>query len=98
MSEAIQTNNPEVVVALVEELLQRGGLELALANRQPDELEMLLSFVNWKLPDHRYQHVLTQLLRFVMDMYAGVLLSADPEIKAEPVLKNFNELHSAVTE
>ena len=54
LSEAIRTNNPEVVVALIEELMQRGGLELALANRQPDELELLLSFIKWKLPDHRY--------------------------------------------
>ena len=85
-------------MALVEELLQRGGLELALANRQPDELEMLLSFIKWKLSDHRYQHVLAQLLRFVIDMYSGVLMSADPEIKAEPVLKKFDELHSTVNE
>ena len=31
-------NNPEVVLSLIEELIQRGGLEIAIANRSPEEL------------------------------------------------------------
>lgn len=42
--------------------------------------------------------MLVQLLRFIIDMYSAVLLSADPEIKAEPVLKKFDELNRTVSE
>ena len=46
--------NPEVVIALLEELIQRGGLEIALANRSPEELLLVLKFIVWKISDGRY--------------------------------------------
>ena len=44
-----------------------------MANRSPDELMALLKFIQWKISDYRYQNVLIQVLRFVIDMYQGVL-------------------------
>ena len=34
--------NPEIVIALFEELMVRGGLEISLARRDPEELLMVL--------------------------------------------------------
>jgi len=34
--------NPEIVIALLEELIVRGGLEISLARRDPEELLMVL--------------------------------------------------------
>jgi len=60
LNEAIDQGNPEVVLTLIEELIQRGGksLEIALANRSPEELQKLIDFIKWKIRDYRYQHVL----------------------------------------
>jgi hypothetical protein len=73
LNDALEQNNPETVLALFEELIQRGGLEIALANRSPDELQTLLEFIKWKVCDYRYQNVLLQVLRFLVDMYQGVI-------------------------
>ena len=73
LNSALDYNNPETIVALVEELIQRGALEISLANRSEDELESVLKFVQWKITDYRYQHVCVQILRFVLDMYQGIL-------------------------
>lgn len=58
MNKAIQSGNPEIVLALIEELIQRSSLEVALANRSEKELEDLLKFVKWKIQDIKYQSVL----------------------------------------
>jgi len=38
--------------------MQRGGLEIAIANRDPQELEALAKFIKWKISDHRFSGVL----------------------------------------
>lgn len=59
LNAALEQKNPEVTMALVEELIQRGnGLEIALSNRSPDELKMVVKFIQWKVQDYRYQNVL----------------------------------------
>ena len=59
LNAALEQKNPEVTMALVEELIQRGnGLEIALSNRSPDELKMVVTFIQWKVQDYRYQNVL----------------------------------------
>jgi hypothetical protein len=67
LNEAIDQQNPEVV------LIHRGALEIALSNRSEDELKKLVGFIKWKISDYRYQTVLLQVLRFVIDMYQGIL-------------------------
>jgi len=56
----------------LEELLERNGLEIALANRSEDELAVLLEFLIWKLGDHRYGGLLVQVARVTVDMYAAI--------------------------
>lgn len=73
MNSALQQKNPEIVVALIEELVERGGLEIALAKRSEQELIQLLEFLYWKMLDHRYQNVLIEVFRITLDMYSGVI-------------------------
>jgi len=54
LNQALEQQNPEVVCTLLEELIQRDALELALANRSPDELMSLVQFIQWKISDYRY--------------------------------------------
>ena len=73
LNEAIDQQNPEVVLALMEELIHRGALEIALSNRSEPELVKLVEFIQWKVTDYRYQPLLLQVFRFLIDMYSGVL-------------------------
>lgn len=47
-------NSPETVLALMEELIIRNGLEIALSNRNEEELEDIVNFIIIKISDHRY--------------------------------------------
>ena len=58
LTQAIDSKNPEVVIALIEELVHRNGLEIALANRSEADLVKVLEFIQWKVSDYRYQSVL----------------------------------------
>ena len=77
LNQALATKNPEVILALFEELVERGGLESSLAGRSPDGLLQLGDFLAWKLADHRYQSLLVEVARIVLDMYSGPLLLAN---------------------
>ena len=69
------------MIALFEELIQRGALEISLANRSPEELLKVADFIKWKISDYRYQNILVQVLRFLVDMYQGVLGSGnEPQV------------------
>lgn len=60
-------------MALFEELIERGGLEISLANYSENELCKVLEFLSDKGFDHRYQSVLTEVLRIILDMYSAVI-------------------------
>ena len=36
-----------------------------------------MDFLVWKLPDHRYSHVLLEVARIVLDMYSAVIGLSD---------------------
>jgi nitrogen regulatory protein PII-like uncharacterized protein len=72
LNKALQTGNPEVIVALCEELVERGALFVAIGSRSEEELEQLLKFLIWKVGDHRYATVLIEITRITIDMYTGV--------------------------
>jgi U3 small nucleolar RNA-associated protein 15 len=77
LNSALNTKNPEVVVALFEELVERNGLFIALANRSEVELCQVLEFLVWKISDYRYSNVLVEVARIVLNMYAGVIGLSD---------------------
>ena len=78
LTQALTTKNPEVVLALIEELIERGALEKALAGRSVEGLSQITNFLTWKLADHRYQGVLVEVARVLIDMYSAPLILADP--------------------
>lgn len=59
-------------MALIEELVCRGGVFVALSNRSEEELSELLQFLIWKVADHRFSSVLLEVTRITIDMYSGV--------------------------
>ena len=73
LNNALETRNPEVVLSLIEELVEREGLYIAIGNRSEQELVQLVEFLIWKLPDYRYSQVLTEVARITIDMYASVI-------------------------
>ncbi len=77
LTSALATKNPEVIVALIEELVERDGLFIALGNRSEQELCVLLEFLVWKISDYRYSNVLIEVARIVLNMYAGVVGLSD---------------------
>lgn len=77
MNAALNGQNPEVVLSLIEELVDRDSLHIALANRDEDEVVKLMDFLIWKVSDHRYANVLLEVARITLDMYAGVVGLSD---------------------
>lgn len=57
---------------MFEELIERKGLEIALANRSESELEELLKFILWKVSDYKFQSIIIEVTRMILDMYMGV--------------------------
>ena len=72
LDKAVESKNPEVVVALLEDLCERGGVHQAVAMRSEDSLCLLMEFLVWKVADHRYCQVLLPVTRMLVEMYAGV--------------------------
>lgn len=93
LNTALLGRNPEVILSLIEELVERDALYIALGSRSQDELVNLLDFLIWKLPDHRYAQVLLEVARITLDMYAGVIGLSD---KIDNKL--FNQLNIMVDE
>jgi U3 small nucleolar RNA-associated protein 15 len=77
LSSAIKLGNPEVVMALIEELIERGVLERALAGRGPTEFKQVVDFIKWKLTDHRFQCLLLEVTRVLLDMYSAPLINCE---------------------
>lgn len=73
LNKALASGNPEVVVALFEELVERGALYTAIGSRSEEELQSLLKFLVWKVGDYRYAAVLLEVTRITIDMYSAVL-------------------------
>lgn len=88
LNKALADGNPEVVVALFEELVERGALYTAIGSRSEQELEELMTFLVWKIADHRFSNVLLDVTRITIEMYSGVLgLASSTQKKLEELEK-----------
>jgi U3 small nucleolar RNA-associated protein 15 len=70
---ALVTQRAPVVVSVVEELVQRGGLRIALSGRDHHTLEPILSFAVRQIDNPQYATVVIDLANFILDMYTSVL-------------------------
>jgi len=77
LNAALKSNNPEIILSLIEELVERDALCIAIGNRDEEEVVKLFDFLIWKLPDHRYTQVLLEVARLSLDMYSGVIGLSD---------------------
>ncbi|CAK9191165.1 unnamed protein product [Sphagnum troendelagicum] len=76
LSSALSTSDPTVVVAVMEELVARGGLVAALSRRDVSSLEPLLAFICKYVVMPKQARLLVPIAHQVLDMYAGILGSS----------------------
>lgn len=70
---AVKTTRPAVVVSMLEELIQRDALILALSNRNEASLEPLVAFLLKYITNPRYASLLVDVANVTVDLYAPVL-------------------------
>ncbi|KAL7753921.1 U3 small nucleolar RNA-associated protein 15 [Sorochytrium milnesiophthora] len=68
-----ETHRAAVVVSLIDELLERGGLEIALQGRTEDSLQPLLKFLHRHATHPVHAPTLAHVIDSLIDLYARVL-------------------------
>lgn len=69
LDSALKKNNVEMIMSVLEELIDRNALKLALLNRSEEDLEQLLNFVLWKIKDPKTQNILVHVFNLIIDYY-----------------------------
>lgn len=87
---ALEKNDPDIIVSLFEEFIQRSSLEIALSNRSEEELITLISFLIWKISDYRFSDLLIEVAKILIDMYSWVIGHS------AKVLKKFEDLYAKI--
>ena len=72
LDESLETRNPQVVVAVLEELGKRQGLTIALSNRDEETLEPILSFTCRYITRPRFSSLLIGVANTLIDIYGSV--------------------------
>lgn len=70
---ALKDGSPEVVVSVVEELVQRNGLRIALQGRDHNSLQPVVAFLARHITAPPFSQVLIGVANLLLDMYAPVL-------------------------
>ncbi|KAJ3054425.1 snoRNA-binding rRNA-processing protein [Rhizophlyctis rosea] len=64
---------PVVIVSLLEELIHRSALRIALAGRDDRSLEPIITFLMRRFDDPRWSSILLDVTNVVLDLYENVL-------------------------
>ena len=70
---ALKDGSPEVVVSVVEELVQRNGLRIALQGRDQQSLQPVVAFLARQITSPPFTPTLIGVANLLLDMYAPVL-------------------------
>lgn len=70
---ALKNGQPLIVTSVLDELVQRAGLKIALSNRDERSLEPILRFLVKYIAHPRYSQLLIDVANVLLDMYSGVL-------------------------
>lgn len=70
---ALINGSPDIVVAVIEELVQRNGLRIALQGRDQHTLEPVIAFLVRQITAPPFAAVLIGVANLLLDMYAPVL-------------------------
>mmetsp|Transcript_2507 Transcript_2507/g.7501 ORF Transcript_2507/g.7501 Transcript_2507/m.7501 type:complete len:536 (+) Transcript_2507:121-1728(+) len=73
LDKAVRKGRAAITAAVLEDLIHRNGLEIAVSNRSPDRLLPLLMLVEKNISNPRYTEVMIELANIIMDVYAKVL-------------------------
>lgn len=73
LDSALQRNDPEIVQAMLEELVMRGGLLRALGSREPGTLAPLLSYLKDRIAHPDYSRLLLGVSNIVLDVYGPMV-------------------------
>ncbi|KAL2917963.1 U3 small nucleolar RNA-associated protein 15 [Polyrhizophydium stewartii] len=73
--DAVLTGPPKplLIISMLEELIHRDGLRIALAGRDERTLQPILSFLMKYINNPRYTALLVDVTNIILDIYAGVL-------------------------
>jgi hypothetical protein len=79
-------------MSLIEELIDRNVLKLALINRNEDELALVLKFILWKIRDPKSMNTLLYLFNLLIDFYM-IMYGKNEKISKlfEDILNNIRE-------
>ncbi|CAD8079333.1 unnamed protein product [Paramecium primaurelia] len=66
---AFKEKKTSIILSLVEELSERGALEVALKDIDDEELQMILQFILQKMSNPKYSHSMLHLLDKLVDLY-----------------------------
>lgn len=77
LDEALNTRDPQSVLAVLEELGKRKGLLIALSNRDEETLEPILAFITMFIARPQYSSVLIGVAHLLCDIYSSVLGQSD---------------------
>lgn len=72
LDEALESRMPQAVVGILEELGKRGGLKIALSNRDEESLEPILSFLVRYISMPQYSALLIGVTHALIDIYSGI--------------------------
>ncbi|KAI8870767.1 WD40 repeat-like protein [Ramicandelaber brevisporus] len=61
------------VISVIQELIQRGGLKIALGGRDDIALEPIVRFVTKNIGKQQYTSILLDVAHVILDMYGGVV-------------------------
>eukprot|EP01097_Dermamoeba_algensis_P009123 TRINITY_DN629_c1_g1_i1.p1 TRINITY_DN629_c1_g1~~TRINITY_DN629_c1_g1_i1.p1 ORF type:complete len:353 (-),score=87.65 TRINITY_DN629_c1_g1_i1:171-1229(-) len=70
---AISIGEPEEVAAMVEEISNRGGIEVALRGRSDEQIVPILKFISKHFHVARTSKIFFSLYSYILDMYGPVL-------------------------
>jgi hypothetical protein len=59
-------------MSVIEELIDRNALKLALLNRSEEDLEKLLQFVLWKIREPKHMNTLIYVFNLLVDYYMPI--------------------------
>jgi len=73
LNSALETNHLLIVASLIEELMRRDGLVIALKDRNEATLAPLVDFITSKILNPRYSRLLIYVSNLILDMYSALL-------------------------
>jgi U3 small nucleolar RNA-associated protein 15 len=73
LDSSLQTHDPVIVVSVLQELVLRDGISIALANRNEETLLPILLFLIKYIQNPKYTNFLLDICAIFLDMYSSIL-------------------------